>query len=85
MMMEFLQSTGYEFIVVMTKADKLKKELDEKSFEEQRTNSKINMLHELEKNMEGYQGSVKAVMKSASHGTKFVSVFKNHTRTYFSI
>ena len=25
MMMEFLQSTGYEFIVVMTKADKLKK------------------------------------------------------------
>ena len=28
MMMEFLQSTGYEFIVVMTKADKLKKKKD---------------------------------------------------------
>ncbi len=28
MMMEFLQSSGYEFIVVMTKADKLKKKKD---------------------------------------------------------
>ena len=28
MMMEFLQSTGYDFIVVMTKADKLKKKKD---------------------------------------------------------
>lgn len=28
MMMEFLQSTGYEFIVVMTKSDKLKKKKD---------------------------------------------------------
>lgn len=28
MMMEFLQATGYEFIVVMTKADKLKKKKD---------------------------------------------------------
>ena len=28
MMMEFLQSTGYEFIVVMTKSDKLKKKND---------------------------------------------------------
>ena len=52
-----------------SKADKLKKELDEKSFEEQRTTSKINMLHELEKNMEGYSGSVRKVIKESQKGT----------------
>ena len=51
------------------KADKVKKELDEKSFDEQRTTSKINMLHELEKNMEGYSGSVRKVIKESQKGT----------------
>ena len=40
MMMEFLQSTGYEFIVVMTKADKLKKK---KEYNERIEKSKQEM------------------------------------------
>lgn len=50
------------------KADTAKKELDEKSFEHQRTTSKINMLKELEKNMEGYSGAVKKVIKRSENG-----------------
>lgn len=50
------------------KADTAKKELDEKSFEYQRTTSKINMLKELEKNMEGYSGAVKKVIKRSENG-----------------
>ena len=50
------------------KADKLKKELDEKSFECQRTASKIKMLLELEKNMEGYSGAVRRVIKEGEKG-----------------
>ncbi|MGN0447212.1 MAG: chromosome segregation protein SMC [Acutalibacteraceae bacterium] len=50
------------------KADKLKRELDEKSFENQRINSKIKMLGELEKNMEGYSGAVKRVIKEGEKG-----------------
>lgn len=51
------------------KADKVKIELDEKSFEQQRTTSKINMLRELEKNMEGYSGAVKKVIKESEKGS----------------
>ncbi len=51
------------------KADALKKELDEKSFDQQRTASKINMLSELEKNMEGYSGAVKKVIKESEKGS----------------
>lgn len=40
MMMEFLQQTGYEFIVVMTKSDKLKKK---KEYTERLENSKKEM------------------------------------------
>ncbi len=40
MMMEFLQANGYEFIVVMTKADKLKKK---KEYNERIENSKKEM------------------------------------------
>lgn len=40
MMMEFLQANGYEFIVVMTKSDKLKKK---KEYNERIENSKIEM------------------------------------------
>ena len=50
------------------KADKLKKELDEKSFEAQRISSKIKMLQELEKNMEGYSGAVRRVMSESKKG-----------------
>ncbi len=51
-----------------SKADTVKRELDEKSFEQQRTSSKINMLTELEKNMEGYSGAVKKVIRENEKG-----------------
>ncbi len=51
------------------KADKIKRELDEKSFEAQRISSKIKMLQELEKNMEGYSGAVKRVMSESQKGS----------------
>ncbi|MBQ7118445.1 MAG: AAA family ATPase, partial [Clostridia bacterium] len=50
------------------KADTLKKELDEKAFEAQRVTSKIKMLEELEKSMEGYSGAVKKVIKESEKG-----------------
>lgn len=50
------------------KADAIKKELDEKAFEAQRVTSKVKMLEELEKNMEGYSGSVKKVIKESEKG-----------------
>lgn len=50
------------------KADNLKKELDDLTFEAQRTASKIKMLKELEKNMEGYSGAVKKVIKESQKG-----------------
>ena len=52
----------------LERADKLKKELDEKLFEMQRTASKAKMLEDLEKSMDGYSGSVKAVINEASNG-----------------
>ncbi|MCQ2463065.1 MAG: chromosome segregation protein SMC, partial [Clostridia bacterium] len=50
------------------KADGLKRELDDISFERQKTDSRIKLLEDLEKNMEGYTGSVKAVIRQASSG-----------------
>lgn len=50
------------------KADKLKKELDELSFEVTHLTSKVKMLEDLEKSMEGYSGAVKAVMKAKNKG-----------------
>ena len=50
------------------KADKLKRELDEKSFDCQRVSSKVKMLVELEKNMEGYSGAVRKIIKEGEKG-----------------
>lgn len=50
------------------KADKLKRQIDDLSFDVQHIASKAKMLEDLEKNMEGYSGSVKAVMKENSKG-----------------
>lgn len=47
------------------KAAVLKKEIDDASFEAEHMISKARMLEELEKNMEGYSGAVKAVMKES--------------------
>ena len=50
------------------KADNCKKELDNLVFESQRASSKIKMLEELEKNMEGYSGAVKKIIKESQKG-----------------
>lgn len=50
------------------KADKLKLELDDLSFELQRALAKLKMLEDLEKNMDGYSGAVKAVILEAEKG-----------------
>ncbi len=50
------------------KSDVLKKEIDDLSFETAHTKSKATMLEELEKNMEGYSGAVKAVMRESEKG-----------------
>ena len=52
----------------VSKADELKRKLDDKSFEIQKTESRQKMLEDLEKHMEGYSGSVKAVMHRAQGG-----------------
>ena len=53
------------------KADALKKELDDQRFELQRSQSKIRMLEDLEKNMEGFSGAVKAVIQQAQQKKLF--------------
>ena len=50
------------------KVNKLKEELDNLSIEVRQKQSKARMLEELEKNMEGYSGSVKNVMREAKRG-----------------
>ena len=52
-------------------ADRIKKALDEAAFDLQRKQSKEKMLEELEQNMEGYSGAVKAVIRRAKQGSLF--------------
>ncbi len=47
------------------KADKIKEELEKANLELNQKQSKAKMLSDLEKNMEGFSGAVKAVMKQA--------------------
>lgn len=47
------------------KADKIKKQLDSVNLELSQKKSKAKMLSDLEKNMEGFSGAVKAVMKQS--------------------
>ncbi len=51
------------------KVQELKEELDNLSIEIKQKQSKIHMLQELEKNMEGYLGSVKAVIRESKRGS----------------
>lgn len=53
------------------KLDELKKKIDEKNFESQHLRSKTAMLEDLEKNMEGYSGAVKAVIRESERGNLF--------------
>ncbi|MGN0443220.1 MAG: chromosome segregation protein SMC [Acutalibacteraceae bacterium] len=50
------------------KADEMKKEIDDKTFDIQKKESRAKMLEDLEKNMEGYSGAVKAVMREVGRG-----------------
>lgn len=50
------------------KYDKQKEELDALRIEASQKESKVRMLEELEKNMEGYSGSVKSVIKESKRG-----------------
>ncbi|MBQ3005204.1 MAG: hypothetical protein IJD88_04675, partial [Clostridia bacterium] len=51
------------------KVEALKNEIDADELEIHRVNSRIKILDDLEKNMEGYSGSVKAVMREKKRGT----------------
>ncbi|MGN1419495.1 MAG: chromosome segregation protein SMC, partial [Acutalibacteraceae bacterium] len=51
------------------KVQRLKGEIDTAVFENEHLSSKAKMLEDLEKNMEGYSGAVKAVMKESEKGT----------------
>lgn len=62
---------GYSMIVRSRaeKAEKLRRELDAATLDIHQKQARIRMLEDLEKNMEGYSGSVKAVMREAKRGT----------------
>ncbi len=63
--------TGYNMRVQARheKAEKFKKELDSLNLDIHQKSARVKMLDDLEKNMEGYAGSVKAVMREAKRGT----------------
>lgn len=50
------------------KADEMKRDIDDKAFDIQKKESRAKMLEDLEKNMEGYSGAVKAVMREVGRG-----------------
>lgn len=62
--------SGYSMLLQSraAKAEKAKKESDSISLELHQKSSRIKMLEDLEKNMEGYSGSVKAVVREAKRG-----------------
>ncbi|MBQ7653845.1 MAG: chromosome segregation protein SMC, partial [Clostridia bacterium] len=61
---------GYELKAAAKreKSEKLKEKIDTLEFDLHRKQSRVKMLDDLEKNMEGYSGSVKAVMKQTKRG-----------------
>lgn len=62
---------GYELRAAKRreKAEKIKKEYEDMGILVKNKQSRANMLRELEKNMEGYSGSVKTVMREVRRGT----------------
>jgi chromosome segregation protein len=63
--------SGYQMRVIKRreKVESMKKELDSLNLDIHQKNARIKMLEDLEKNMEGYSGSVRAVMREAKRGT----------------
>ena len=62
---------GYAMIMHSreNKAEKLRKELETESIDIHQKQARIKMLEDLQKNMEGYSGSVKACMRESKRGT----------------
>ncbi len=68
----FTNSVSGYMIRVKSKAQKVEQHkfaTDKAVLDIEQKKNRIRILEDMEKNMEGYQGSVKAVMKSASHGS----------------
>jgi len=63
--------SGYQMLAESrgVKAEKRKKETESLDLEIRQKSARLKLLDELEKNMEGYSGSVKAVMREARRGT----------------
>ena len=61
---------GYNLIIETRqgKADKLHAEIDQLNLDIYQKNARIKMLDDLEKNLDGYQGSVQKVIKEAKRG-----------------
>ncbi|MBR0414450.1 MAG: chromosome segregation protein SMC [Clostridia bacterium] len=63
-----LEGYDLKYVSDKNKALKLKTECDRLNAESYNKNQKLAMLKELQKNMEGYSGAVKAVIRHARHG-----------------
>ena len=63
-----LEGYDLKYVSDKNKAVKLKTECDRLNAESYNKNQKLNMLLELQKNMEGYSGAVKSVIKASRHG-----------------
>ena len=63
-----LEGYDLKYVSEKNKAHKLKAECDRLNAESYNQNQKLAMLKELQKNMEGYSGAVKAVVQQARHG-----------------
>ena len=63
-----LEGYDLKYVSDKNKAVKLKTECDRLNAESYNKNQKLNMLLELQKNMEGYSGAVKSVIKASQHG-----------------
>ena len=63
-----LEGYDLKYVSDKNKAVKLKAECDKLNAESYSKNQKLAMLKELQKNMEGYSGAVKSVIKNARHG-----------------
>ncbi|MBQ8210007.1 MAG: chromosome segregation protein SMC [Clostridia bacterium] len=68
---EFTNTVSGYMIRVKSKAQKLEQHrftVDKAKLDLEQKKSRVHMLQEMQKNMDGYQGSVKAVMKASSNG-----------------
>ena len=70
--LSFTNSVSGYMIKVKSKAQRVEQHkfiMDKAGLDLEQKKNRVRMLEDMEKNMEGYQGSVKAVMKSSLHGS----------------